>query len=70
MERACRYLKDRMERSGMMWTVGGAQAILTPRGAYVSEHWEAFWAWYRAGEAQRLYGKAAVVKHPGGRVAA
>ena len=65
VEGTCRYLvKDRMERSGMRWTVEGAQAILTLRGAYVSGHWEAFWAWYRAREASRLYGKAAVVKAP------
>jgi hypothetical protein len=65
VEGTCRYLvKDRMERSGMRWIVEGAQAILTLRGAYVSEHWEAFWAWYRAREAQRLYGKAAALKAP------
>ncbi|MCI0657930.1 MAG: ISKra4 family transposase [Acidobacteria bacterium] len=65
VEGTCRYLvKDRMERSGMRWTVEGAQAILTLRGAYVSEHWKAFWAWYRAHEARKLYGKAAVVKTP------
>ncbi|MCI0409897.1 MAG: ISKra4 family transposase, partial [Acidobacteria bacterium] len=65
VEGTCRYLvKDRMERSGMRWTVEGAQAILTLRGAYVSEHWKALWGWYRAHEANRLYGKAAVVKAP------
>lgn len=65
VEGTCRYLvKDRMERSGMRWTVEGAQAILTLRGAYVSEHWDAFWAWYRAHEANTLYGKTAVVKAP------
>jgi hypothetical protein len=63
VEGACRHLvKDRMERSGMRWTVQGAQAILTLRGAYVSEHWQAFWEWYRAHEGFRLYGKAAAVK--------
>ncbi len=46
----------------MRWTVEGAQAILTLRGAYVSDHWNAFWEWYRANEARRLYGTAAVVK--------
>jgi hypothetical protein len=71
VEGACRHLvKDRMERSGMRWTVAGAQAILTLRGIYVSEHWEQFWTCYRAGEAQRLYGNAAAVKVPAGRAAA
>lgn len=63
VEGTCRYLvKDRMERSGMRWTVEGAQAILTLRGAYVSDHWKALWAWYRTREARRLYGNSAVVK--------
>jgi hypothetical protein len=71
VEGTCRYLvKDRMKRSGMRWVVEGAQAILTLRGAYVSKHWEAFWAWYRAREARRLYGNAAVVKAPAVGVAA
>lgn len=63
VEGTCRYLvKDRMERSGMRWTVKGAQAILTLRGIYVSDHWDRYWPWYRASEAKRLYGKAADVK--------
>ena len=71
VEGACRHLvKDRMERSGMRWTVAGAQAILTLRGIYVSEHWERFWTCYRASEAQRLYGNAAAVKAPVGKAAA
>lgn len=70
-EGACRYLvKNRMERSGMRRTVEGAQAILTLRGAYVSGHWQALWEWYRAHEAQSLYGKAAAVKVPVVRAAA
>lgn len=63
VEGTCRYLvKDRMERSGMRWTIEGAQAILTLRGIYVSDHWKHYWAWYRAAEARRLYGKAADAK--------
>ncbi len=71
VEGTCRYLvKDRMERSGMRWTVEGAQAMLTLRGAYVSDHWDPFWEWYRAREARRLYGNQAVVKAPAVGVAA
>jgi len=71
VEGACRHLvKDRMERSGMRWTVEGGQAILTLRGIYVSDHWEPFWSWYRANEAHRLYGRTAVVKAPMVRAAA
>jgi len=60
VEGACRHLvKDRMERSGMRWTIAGAQALLFLRAIRVSGHWEAFWTWYRESERQRLYGRRA-----------
>jgi hypothetical protein len=60
VEGACRHLvKDRMERSGMRWTIEGAQALLFLRAIRVSGHWEAFWTWYRESERQRLYGRRA-----------
>jgi hypothetical protein len=43
IEGACRHLvKDRMERSGMHWTVEGAQAMLEVRAVYQSNHWKTF----------------------------
>ena len=43
IEGACRHLvKDRMERSGMHWTVEGAQAMLEVRAVYQSSHWQTF----------------------------
>ena len=43
IEGACRHLvKDRMERSGMRWTLEGAQAMLDVRAAHQSSYWEAF----------------------------
>jgi hypothetical protein len=60
VEGACRhFVKDRMEGSGMRWTISGAQAVLNLRGAYLSDHWKRFWACYRAREARRQYGSAA-----------
>jgi hypothetical protein len=43
IEGACRHLvKDRMERSGMRWSLTGAQSILTLRALHVSDQWERF----------------------------
>jgi len=55
-EGACRHLvKDRLEQTGMRWTVAGAQAMLHLRATYLNGDWDAFWE-YRIGEEQkRLY---------------
>lgn len=43
IEGACRHLvKDRMERSGMRWTMQGAQAMLNLRALRHSSHWDEF----------------------------
>ena len=43
IEGACRhFVKDRMERSGMRWTIKGAQAMLDIRSVYLNEHWDEF----------------------------
>jgi len=43
IEGACRHLvKDRMERSGMRWTLEGAQAMLDLRALRQSSYWERF----------------------------
>ena len=43
IEGACRHLvKDRMERSGMRWTLEGARSMLNVRAVFQSEHWETF----------------------------
>jgi hypothetical protein len=42
-EGACRHLvKDRMEQTGMRWTVEGAQAMLHLRALYLNGDWNAF----------------------------
>jgi hypothetical protein len=58
VEGTCRHLvKDRMELSGMRWTVPGAEAILALRAVNENGDWEAFHAFRRAQRHQRLYGK-------------
>lgn len=43
IEGACRHLiKDRMERSGMRWTLEGARSMLNVRAAFQGDHWDAF----------------------------
>jgi hypothetical protein len=43
IEGACRHLvKDRMERTGMRWTLEGARSMLNLRAAFQSDHWKTF----------------------------
>ena len=57
-EGACRHLvKDRMERTGMRWTVEGAQAILDLRSTYLNGDWASFWDHHTQAESKRLYGQ-------------
>ena len=43
IEGACRHLvKDRMERSGMRWTLEGARSMLNLRAAFQSSYWNQF----------------------------
>jgi hypothetical protein len=56
IEGACRhFVKDRMERSGMRWTIENAQAMLDVRSTYVNGDWDAFMAYRIEKETQRLY---------------
>ncbi len=42
-EGACRHVvKDRMEQTGMRWTLAGAQAMLHLRTIYLNNHWNNF----------------------------
>lgn len=57
VEGTCRHLvKDRMELSGMRWTVPGAEAILALRAVNENSDWEAFHTFRRTERHQRLYG--------------
>jgi hypothetical protein len=56
IEGACRHLvKDRMERSGMRWTLEGARSMLNVRAAFQSDHWQAFMDWYMENEVKNTH---------------
>ncbi|MEA3642118.1 MAG: hypothetical protein VBE63_19575 [Lamprobacter sp.] len=60
IEGACRHLvKDRMERSGMRWTVPGAHAMLQLRSVALSNLWEPFMDDRIHSELTHLYGEQA-----------
>ncbi len=62
IEGACRHLvKDRMERSGMRWTLEGAQAMLNVRSTIASSYWNEFNQFRMAAEQKRLHVHAALV---------
>lgn len=55
-EGACRHLvKDRLEQTGMRWTVAGAQAMLHVRALYLNDQWEDFIEFRAKSEQTRLY---------------
>lgn len=56
IEGACRHLvKDRMERSGMRWTLEGARSMLNVRAAFQGDHWQGFLTWHRENEIIRTH---------------
>ncbi len=58
IEGVCRHLvKDRMELSGMCWTVAGAEALLALRAVNENGDWEAFHRLRRQRRHKQLYGK-------------
>ncbi len=62
VEGACGHLvKDRMEQAGMRWTQAGAQAVLDLRAVRLNDDWDAYWAYHRQQQHQRVYGAAAPV---------
>lgn len=57
VEGACGHLvKDRLDQSGMRWTVPGAQAVLDLRAVRLNGDWDGYWQFHRARQHQRLYG--------------
>ena len=56
VEGACKNLiKDRMERSGMRWSEGMAEAIVQLRAVYLSGDFDSYWRFHIAQDQQRLY---------------
>jgi hypothetical protein len=57
VEGTCRHLvKDRMELSGMRWTIAGASALLALRAVNENGDWEAFHEYRRKQRHKELYG--------------
>jgi len=63
IEGACRHLvKDRMERSGMRWTLEGAMAMLNVRAIHQSTYWDLFHCTRRTNEQNTLHQHRALLK--------
>ena len=59
-EGACRHVvKDRLEQTGMRWTVNGAQAMLHLRAIYLNNQWEDFLDYRIQTEQAALYPRPA-----------
>jgi hypothetical protein len=55
-EGACRNLiKDRLERTGMRWTVDGAEAVIQLRATDLSGDWEEYWRYHIEAQHRLLY---------------
>lgn len=51
----CHVIKDRMERTGMSWTIPGAQAMLLLRAIFTTDQWGEFLQYRVERENKRLY---------------
>ena len=59
-EGACRHVvKDRMEQTGMRWTINGAQAMLHLRAIYLNGDWNSYMNYRIEAEQAALYGHTA-----------
>jgi hypothetical protein len=57
IEGACRNLiNDRLELTGMSWTIHGAESVMRLRAVHINKDWDAFWTHRRKSERRRLYG--------------
>jgi hypothetical protein len=63
IEGACRhFVKDRMERAGMRWSINGAQAMLDVRSTYLNDDWDEFTAYRIEREMKKLYPHRNIIK--------
>ena len=57
IEGACRNLiNDRLELTGMSWTIRGAESVMRLRAVHINKDWDAFWKHRRMSERRRFYG--------------
>lgn len=62
IEGACRHLvKDRMERSGMRWTLEGARSMLNLRAVFQSDHWTTFLRQTKESETCRVHAHRSIL---------
>jgi hypothetical protein len=63
IEGACRhFVKDRMERAGMRWSIDGAQSMLNMRSTYLNDDWDDFTQYRMKKEIERLYPNRDLIK--------
>ncbi len=56
IEGACRNLiNDRLELTGMSWTLQGAENVMRLRAVHINNDWDSFWKYRRQSERRRLY---------------
>ncbi len=57
IEGACRNLiNDRLELTGMSWTIQGAESIMRLRAVHINKNWDTFWQYRCKSERRRIYG--------------
>jgi hypothetical protein len=57
IEGACRNLiNDRLELTGMSWTLQGAESVMRLRAVHINKDWDAFWTYRRQSQRRTLYG--------------
>jgi len=67
IESTCKTLVNRrMEGSGMLWSMDGAEAMLKLRAVFLDELWTDFWAFRAKSEKDRLYALHAGVSQKDG----
>jgi hypothetical protein len=63
VESTCKTLINRrMEGSGMLWSLDGAEAVLKLRGVFLDELWDDFWTFRPQREKNRLYAAYAGIR--------
>jgi hypothetical protein len=56
IEGACRNLiNDRLELTGMSWSIGGAESMMRLRAVHINKDWDAFWKYRRRAERSRIH---------------
>jgi hypothetical protein len=63
VESTCKSLINRrMEGSGMLWSVDGAEAMVKLRGIFLDKLWDDFWVFRAQREKKRIYSACSGVR--------